>query len=474
MKYKIGLEIHTQLSEAGTKLFCDCDSNYRKYEPNTNVCPVCLGLPGALPVPRRNPLKLALLVSKSFNCEIPEFMVFTRKHYFYPDLPKNYQITQYEKAGGIPVCLKGILKYFDSDHLTWKSVTLRRMNIEEDPGKTEYSGGNILLSEYAYLDYNRSGVPLLEVVTEPEIPTPRDARKAVEYLLLTMEYIGAINPRLEGSFRVDANVSVEGGERVEVKNIGSTLDLEKALKYEIFRQSKIVEEGGKIKRETRHWDSIRGVTKPLRSKETEEEYLYFPDPDIPSIKTEPLLKEALSSNFMTPENFMNRITMYGVSQRIAWSLITVKPAAELFLESVRIGSDPKITARILAIDYKGLLKKSGKNIYEKSNWPNKQILKLLSTLVSNKLYTYDELKYNILPKLLENGNDMNLVLPEKVEPTNLIISVINEEKKAVEDFISGKREALDYLVGKVLKKAKGKAIDPKTIRKMIEITLTKH
>ncbi|AFZ71256.1 glutamyl-tRNA(Gln) and/or aspartyl-tRNA(Asn) amidotransferase, B subunit [Caldisphaera lagunensis DSM 15908] len=473
LKYKIGLEIHTQLTESKTKLFCDCDSDYRKYEPNTNVCPICLGLPGALPVPRRNPLKLALAVADSFDCQIPEYMVFTRKHYFYPDLPKNYQITQYEKAGGIPVCLKGILKFFDPDKLIWKSVTLRRMNIEEDPGKTEYSEGNILLSEFAYLDYNRSGVPLLEIVTEPEIETPKDARKAVEYLLLTMEYIGAINPRLEGSFRVDANISVEGGERVEVKNIGSTLDLEKALKYEIFRQSKIVEEGGKIRRETRHWDSIRGVTKPLRSKETEEEYLYFPDPDIPAILTKPLLVEAKSKEFYTPERIMNKITMYGVTQKIAWSLITVKPSAELFLESVRIGADPRITARILAVDYKGLMKKSGKNIHDKNNWPKKEVLKEISSLIRNKVYTYDEIKYNILPKLLENNEIINISLPEKIEPSNLIITVLNEEKKAVEDFISGKKEALDYLVGQVLKKAKGKAIDPKLIRKIIEINIKK-
>jgi aspartyl-tRNA(Asn)/glutamyl-tRNA(Gln) amidotransferase subunit B len=472
LKYKIGLEIHTQLTESGTKLFCSCDSNYRKYEPNTNVCPICLGLPGALPVPRKQPIKLGIAVAKVFNCEIPDYMVFTRKHYYYPDMPKNYQITQYEKAGGMPVCLKGILKYYDPDKHLWKSVTLRRMNIEEDPGKTEYSEGSILNSEFALVDYNRSGVPLLEVVTEPEIPTPRDARKAVEYLLLTMEYIGAINPRLEGSFRVDANVSVEGGERVEVKNIGSTLDLEKALKYEIFRQSKIIEGNGTIKRETRHWDPIRGITKSLRSKESEEEYLYFPDPDIPAIKTEPLLKEALEHIPKTPERIMTTIINYGITPKIAWSLVTVKASAELFLESVRNEASPKIVARILAIDYKGYLKKSGKNVYSRENWPRKETLKKISDLITSKIYTYDEIKYNVLPQLVNDPNVASLNLPEKIYPDNLINNVIVEEKNAVKDFYSGKMEALDYLVGKVLKRARGKAIDPKIIRQMIENSLS--
>jgi len=474
LEYKIGLEIHTQLTEAGTKLFCGCDSNYRKYKPNTNVCPVCLGLPGALPVPRKRPIILALAVAETFNCKIPESMVFTRKHYFYPDLLKNYQITQYEKGGGMPVCLGGMLKYYDPDLDLWKKVKLRRMNIEEDPGKTEYSEGNILASEFAYVDYNRSGVPLLEVVTEPEIPTPRDARKAVEYLLLTMEYIGAMNPRLEGSFRVDANISVEGGERIEVKNIGSTLDLERALRYEIFRQRKIIEGKGIVERETRHWDPVRGITKSLRSKESEEEYLYFPDPDIPMISTEPLLKEIREKSIITPEKIMEKISRIGINRKMAWSLVTIKACAETFLEAVSIGADPIISSRILAIDYKGHLRKSGMSLYKRENWPDPVALKKISDLIRNKAYTYDEIKYNIIPKLVSDPKMIHITLPEKASPEKLITEVMNEERKAIRDFYQGKKEALDYLVGKVLKKAYGKAMDPKKVRNLLEEFLYKN
>ncbi len=464
----IGLEVHVQLTEAGTKLFCGCKSNYRGMEPNTNVCPVCLGLPGALPVPRRGPLRLAVAASLLMGCDIPEYMVFTRKHYFYPDLPKNYQITQYQGGGGAPVCLRGKARYYDPDLDVWKEVTIRRINVEEDPGRTEYDG-SILSSENAYVDYNRSGVPLIEVVTEPEFTTPRDARRFVEYLLLMLEYIGATNPRLEGSFRADVNISVRGGERVEVKNVGSTIDIERAIRYELFRQSKIVSEGGKVARETRGWDPVRRVTKPQRSKETEEEYLYFPDPDIPPISTKVLVKEATPLTFRSPDRYMNLLTSMGIPGRTAWSLLLVRPALELFLESVKSGASPSLVARMLAVDLKGLLKKAGKDLYDPASWPSATTIKALADLVVSGAYTYDEIKYNVLPMLVKDRSiDLKSSLPPKGENLDQLVSdTLTSERKAVSDYINGKEEALDYLVGAVLRRSRGYAVDPRLVRSLL-------
>ena len=469
MRVLIGLEIHVQLSEAGTKLFCDCSSEYRGFPPNTNVCPVCLGLPGALPVPGRRPLALALAVAKALNCSLPESVVFTRKHYFYPDLPKNYQITQFEKVGGSPVCTGGYIEYLDPDTWEWRRVGIRRINLEEDPGKTSYEG-SILTSRYALVDYNRSGVPLLEIVTEPEISGPRQARLLVEYLLLTLEYIGATNPRLEGVFRVDANISVEGGERVEVKNIGSTLDVEKALAYEEMRQKSIIKRGGRVERETRHWDAERGVTKPLRYKEEEAEYLYFPDPDLPPVKIAPdLLSEAEKLSSTTPKAVYSEIRGLGVKPEVAWSIVSVKPAAERYLEAVRGGGDPQILARIIGVDYKGELRELGIDLYDPHSWPPPGTLRELSLLVAKGEYTYDSIRGLVLPKLAKSPNaPLEAVLPEKVTDIDrLVEEVLEREVKAVKDYLGGKEKALNYLVGAVMRAARGRALDPREARKRL-------
>lgn len=463
---KIGLEIHVQLSEAGTKLFCDCDSEYRKYRPNENVCPVCLGLPGALPVPGRRPVELALAAALALNCKPPRALVFTRKHYFYPDLPKNYQITQFEKVGGAPVCTGGYLDYLNPDDWSWRRVRIRRINLEEDPGRTYYEG-TILTSRYAYVDYNRSGVPLLEIVTEPDLRSPRDARVMVEYLLLTLEYLGATNPRLEGVFRVDANVSIEGGERVEIKNIGSTLDVERALKYEINRQRLIIERGGRVQRETRHWDAERGVTKPLRYKEEEEEYLYFPDPDLPPLLvTGDLLENVRSRLGWSPKKVYEEIVSKGVKREVAWSITSIPAASKLYLEAVKAGGDPKILARMIGVDLKGELRERGKDPYEPVNWPDAGKLARLSKLVEKGEYTYDSIKGLVIPKLVSNPRaSLDEILPQKVgDITPLVEEVLRSEKTAVQDYLAGKEKALNYLVGAVMRRARRRALDPRRVR----------
>ena len=475
MSYRVGLEIHVQLTEAGSKLFCGCRSNYRGLPPNTNVCPVCLGLPGALPVPRRRPLVLAIAAALMMGCRVPEQITFSRKHYFYPDLPKNYQITQFQGAGGSPICAGGKLWYYVPDSDDWRAVRIRRINVEEDPGRTEYEG-SITASEYAYVDYNRSGVPLIEVVTEPEIRSPRDARRVVEYLLLSLEYMGATNPRLEGAFRVDANISVEGGERVEVKNIGSTLDLERALRYEIYRQTKIVSQGGHVGRETRGWDPARRLTKPLRSKETEEEYLYFPEPDIPPVPTKGLVSEAGALLLMTPERLMRIVEEVGVERRLAWSLVTVRPALLTFLSTIKDGAEPRLAARILAIDLKGLIRKLGRDVHAMSSWPPPSTVVVVTKTVSEGRYKYDELKYSLLPRLAEDPNlDVYSAMPERADDlSSTIAAVLAVERKAVSDYMNGKTQAVDYLVGAVLRAVRGRVVDPVAVRRLIVEALTKR
>ena len=470
MDVKIGLEVHVQLTESRTKLFCGCKANYRGMEPNTNVCPVCLGLPGALPVPQRDPLVLAIASSLAMSCKLPKRIIFTRKHYFYPDLPKNYQITEY-KGYGAPVCLGGSLRYVDPDVWEWREVSISRINLEEDPGRSVYEEGGIMRSKHVLIDYNRSGVPLLEVVTDPVLKSAREARRFVEALLLTLEYIGATNPRLEGAFRVDANVSVSGGERVEIKNIGSTLDLEKAINYEILRQKKLIEYGGKVVRETRHWDPVKGVTRPLRHKEEESEYLYMPEPDIPPVPVKPFLKEAMTRLKESPWRRFEELTLMDIPKEQVWSLIQTKPALELFLKSVSMGGDPDLLAKLIAVDIKGELKKVGKNLHDRSSWPSPEVLVKISELVELGSINYDYVKLNIVPRLAHNPKlGLEELLPKgRADPKKLALMAINISKNAVRDYLRGKRRALEYIVGVGVSMAlsKGLSIDPREIRKEI-------
>lgn len=474
MRAIIGLEIHVQMTEAGSKLFCNCKANYRGLPPNSNVCPVCLGLPGALPVVNKKTVELAVRAAVAFGCSVPEFIVFTRKHYFYPDLPKNYQISMYERAGGVPICKGGTIRYLDPQSWEEKECRLRRINIEEDPGRATYEG-SIERSKYAFIDYNRSGVPLLEIITEPDLTSPREARALVESVLLTLEYLGVTNPRLEGAFRVDANVSVEGGERVEIKNIGSTLDVEKALLYEINRQRLILSSGGKVERETRHWDGERGITRPLRQKEQEEEYLYFPDPDLPPIKIEGEMVNK-ARGLKSPLELYGFLASMGLQKEIAWSLVSTKPALEVFLRAIDMGANRNTAARIIAVDLKGELKERGKDLFDPSSWPPPETIRELSSLIEEGRYTYDSIKGLVIPRIAENPSaSLSALLPERAEGLDEIIDrVLRSEKKAVSDYLAGKQQALNYLVGAVIRAVGKKALDAKAVREAIEARLKRE
>lgn len=274
----IGLEIHTQL-ETSTKLFCSCSTNIQDKEPNTATCPVCLGHPGSLPQINEKAIEKAIVAARAIEADVADSLVFDRKHYFYPDLPKNFQITQHNK----PICSSGVIENDDI------SVPIRSAHIEEDPGSLSYESGDLRKSSSSLVNYNRSGVPLMEFVTEPEIESPEEAREAVELLVKRLDYLDIIDATNSSSVRVDANISLRSDEgetssRAEVKNIGSPTEVEQALMYEVTRQKDSIRRGKADKQTTRHWDESRGVTVELRSKESDSDYRHFREYDIPEIQ----------------------------------------------------------------------------------------------------------------------------------------------------------------------------------------------
>lgn len=272
----IGLEVHCQL-DTRTKLFCGCSTDYRDDPPNTHVCPICLGLPGTLPRLNRHVIEFALAVAKALHCSVPEESEFSRKNYFYPDLNKAFQITQYDH----PLAVKGYLEV-EGDNGE-KKVRITRVHVEEDPGRLVHRGGGDR-PKYSLVDYNRAGIPLIEIVTEPDLRSQKEARRFLNKLRATLEYLGVFDSEKEGSLRVDANISHVGSERVEVKNITSYKGVEKALTYEVTRQRGLLRRGLPVTRETRHFVEARGVTTSSRSKEEEQDYRYFPEPDLRPIR----------------------------------------------------------------------------------------------------------------------------------------------------------------------------------------------
>lgn len=274
----IGLEIHTQL-DTDTKLFCSCSTDIEDETPNSNTCPVCLGLPGSLPRVNEAAIEKAVIATNAIDAEVADEARFDRKHYFYPDLPKGFQITQNEK----PLCKGGKIEVQGGE------IELHRAHIEEDPGSISYDGSDITKSDRTKVDYNRSGVPLMEFVTKPQIESPKQARRTVESLVRLLDYMEVIDRTDSSAVRVDANISLQGDDtttaRAEVKNIGSPSEIEKALSYEISRQKDMVRRDKEQVETTRHWDDTRGITQKLRDKEQAEDYRYMKEYDIPEIRT---------------------------------------------------------------------------------------------------------------------------------------------------------------------------------------------
>lgn len=470
---KIGLEIHVQLTALKTKLFCSTPADYRGREPNTHVCPVCLGLPGTLPVLNRKAVEYAVAVALALNCEINDKLVFVRKHYFYPDLPKNYQISQYDGVGFASIAKNGYVRiYVDGKS---KIIRIRRINIEEDPGKIQYIG-SIETSPYSLIDYNRSGIALLEIVTEPDMENPKEAKAFLDKLMAILEYLGITDTSLEGAFRVDANVSIAGGSRVEIKNIGSIKEVEKALTYEIIRQKKIVELGGEIRRDTRHWDSSKGVTIPMRSKEHEEDYRYFPDPDLPPlILTKEFVELVAEKVPELPDERIERfMKQYDLDEYRASVLVLIKWLADFFEETAKMYNNYKKLADLLITDFLRWIKEFELDPRNLKVQPT-HIVKLLQYL--DKGVISIKMVKELLPKIIKEGVDVEKIVQEgytKIDEEtlieNIVREVMKENPKAVTDALENPK-ALNFIVGMVMKKTRGRADPSKTveiIRKLLE------
>lgn len=470
---KIGLEVHVHLTALKTKLFCSCPSNYVGKEPNTVVCPVCLGLPGAIPVPNEEAIKMAILTGLALNCKIADKVVFTRKHYFYPDMAKNYQISQYDGPGSLPIAKDGFLKLRNG-----KIIRIRRINIEEDPARIIYPTGSMLSSSYTLLDYNRSGVAMLEIVTEPDMNEPSEAKEFLDKLRAILEHLGVSDPNIEGALRVDANVSVEGGERVEIKNIGSIKEVEEALKYEIARQKAALIQGIPIKRETRHWDSIRKITVPIRTKEFEEDYRYFPDPDLPPYEISKELVEKIKAEIPElPDARIERLTkQYGISEYEATVLVMDKALADLFEEVSKNYKNYKKLVNLLINDYMRWLNE--KNIRASQSLATPLHILQLMEYLDKGIITIKQAK-EMLPEIIYEGKLPETIVKEKgmtaLYDSEYIIQIIKDviaNEPDVAEKAKRDPKVINYIVGQVMKRTNKRA-DPQLtydlIRKILDI-----
>ena len=454
---KIGLEIHSQLTKLESKLFCSCKANYREFEINANVCPICMGLPGTLPRLNQKAIEKATLIAMALNCSTPEKIAFFRKNYFYPDLPKNFQITQLNIYGDTSVGGSGSIMVGD------KKIRITRIQLEEDPGRLIYEGSSSK-NQITLVDYNRAGTPLVEIVTEPDFENPKQVREFLNILSDLLENLDVSDPSLEGAMRADANVSIEGGNKVEIKNIGSFHDLEKAVHFEITRQESLYSREIPIAQETRHWDDKRKITISSRSKEEELDYRYFLEGDIPWIRIGKDIQEKLKSEM--PESISSKkqryVKKYGITDQVADVLSSDKFYSDLFDKSHN-ENNAKEVANIITTDLMGLVDTREKR--ETSKLSSAHLRDLADSIQSGKL-TRNSAK-NALYEIVKSGKELSQIISEldlgnvsdESELLKIIKIVISEESKAAEQAKSNP-QTINFLVGKVMEKTKGKA-DPK-------------
>src|ERR1700690_784397 len=355
----IGLEVHAQLLTE-TKMFCRCSTKFGS-EPNSQTCPVCIGMPGVLPVMNRKAVEYAILTGLATNCRIAPYSRFARKNYFYPDLPKNYQISQYE----LPLCENGFVEIVVDDEV--KRIGITRIHMEEDAGKNIHEERG----DHSFVDLNRTGVPLMEIVSEPDLRSPREASEYMKKIRAILRYLGVCDGNMEqGSLRCDANVSIrpvgqnEFGTRAELKNINSFKFVEKALEYEIRRQVSVIDDGGRIIQETRLWDSAAGVTRSMRSKEEAHDYRYFPEPDLPPILVSQEWIDEINANLpeLPDEKRKRFIGQHGLPEYDAELLTSEKAIADWYERVVESGGQPKVVANWMMGDLMRLLNEENKSV----------------------------------------------------------------------------------------------------------------
>lgn len=452
----IGLEIHCQLTNLQSKLFCSCKANYREFDINENICPICMGLPGSLPRLNKEAVKKATIIAMALNCSTPEKIAFFRKNYFYPDLPKNFQITQLNIYGDTSVGGTGSIMVGD------KKIRITRIQLEEDPGRLIYEGSSSK-NQITLVDYNRAGTPLVEIVTEPDFETPKEVRDFLNILSDLLENLGVADPSLEGAMRADANVSIKGGKKVEIKNIGSFHDLEKAVHFEITRQESLSSRDIPIIQETRHWDDKRKITVSSRSKEEELDYRYFLEGDIPWITIDPQIQQQLKSEM--PESISSKkeryVSKYNIPSQVADVLSSDKFYSDLFEQS-HTEKTAKEIANIITTDLMGLVDTREKR--ESSKLTANHLKELAESIQSGQISKNSS--KNALYEIVKTGKELSVIISEldlgnvsdASELSGIIQQVISEESQAVEQAKSNP-QTINYLVGKVMQKTKGKA-DP--------------
>ena len=470
MEYEtvIGLEVHCQL-KTNTKVWCSCDADYDNKEPNTAVCPICTGQPGALPKLNEKVLDYAIKAALALGCEINRESYFDRKNYFYPDSPKNYQITQFFK----PYAENGVLKITTNSGKE-ASVGIERIQIEEDTAKSIHTASETLLN------YNRASVPLIEIISKPEIKNAEEAYAYLNTLKDRLKYTKVSDVSMElGSLRCDANVSVRKkgetklGTRTETKNLNSFKAVVKAIEYETNRQIEVLESGGRVVQETRLWDEENAVTKPMRSKEEAMDYRYFPEPDLPAIIiTEPRLSNVKDEMpEFADEKAKRFINEYKLNEMEAATLSSEQELAEYYEEVVKVSDDARLAANWVLTEILRVLKEKNISIEEFSVEPE-NIGKLIKLIKADTISS--KIAKDVFEILLSENKDPEIIVKEKglVQITDngeiekIVEQVLAENPQSVEDYKAGKSNALKYLVGQSMRLSKGKA-NPQMINEMI-------
>jgi aspartyl-tRNA(Asn)/glutamyl-tRNA(Gln) amidotransferase subunit B len=465
----IGLEIHAQLLTE-SKIFCGCSTRFGA-EPNTHTCPVCLGLPGSLPVLNKKVIDYTLRMALATHCSIAPYSLSARKNYFYPDLPKGYQISQFE----LPLAEKGWIDIEVDGRV--KRIGITRIHIEEDAGKLIHDE----VRPVSYVDFNRTGVPLMEIVSEPDLRTPDEAGEYLRRLREILRYLEICDGNMEeGSFRCDANISLrpegtsEFGTKAELKNMNSFKHVEKALEFEIRRQRAVLEDGGEIDQETRLWDAARGVTQSMRGKEEAHDYRYFPDPDlIPVEISEEWIESVRKTLPELPEARRQRlVSQYELPEYDAQILTSSKALANYFEECVRLHPQPKTVSNWIMVELIRELKRAEKEIEQCP--VSAQDLAALLDLIQEGVIS-GKIAKTVFEEMFETGKSPKIIVQEKglIQVTDatqikvVIEEVLRNNPDKIAAYKEGKTKLFGFFVGEVMKKTQGKA-NPKVVNEILK------
>lgn len=472
-----GVEVHVELATK-TKIFCNCSTEFGG-EQNTHVCPVCLGLPGVLPVLNRDVVNLAIKAGLALNCEIADFSKFDRKNYFYPDAPKNFQTSQYD----LPICKKGWLEFeVDGEK---KRVGITRAHMEDDAGKLVHSGATISTSHESFVDYNRTGVPLLEIVSEPDMRSIPEVVGFLEELVRTIQYTEVSDCRMEqGSVRFDINVSLrpigqqEFGTRTETKNLNSFSSVRRCLEYETERQARLLDEGEAVIQETRTWDEGKGITLSLRSKEEAHDYRYFPEPDlVPLVIEREWVEEIRKTLPEMPTARREKYKSLGLTEYDAGVLTSSKRMSDFFDEALKNFGDAKTLANWVMGEFARLLNAKQIGVEESLIKPA-QLAELLTLIEKGTIS--GKIGKTVIEEMFETGKDPEAIVKEKglaqISDTGALLKLVDEviaaNPQSVEDFKAGKERAIGFLVGQIMKATKGQA-NPGAVNSLLKEQLSK-